>query len=147
MKSAMPYHGLTSAELTHTLRPILAEHRVPSVELWRNTIVDLWDRATHREERYAAIALLRHRHYRAWARDPDPDLIGLLHHMIVTGAWWDYVDEIASYPVGDLLRAEPDAMLPVLRGWSRQDDLWMRRASSVHPFTIDIIPRQRGHRP
>ena len=40
---------------------------------------ELWDGATHREERYAATALARHRAARAW-QDPRVSTS--------TGTWW-----------------------------------------------------------
>jgi 3-methyladenine DNA glycosylase AlkD len=49
--------------------------------------------------------------------------------LIVTGAWWDYVDLIAGQRVGALLQRFPRNMKPLLRAWSRSDDLWKRRTS------------------
>ena len=31
----------------------------------------------------------------------------MLEEMIVTGAWWDYVDALASHPLGDVLVSDP----------------------------------------
>ena len=131
MKSAMPYRGLTSGELKAALRPVLAEQRLTDRQRWLDTVRTLWDEATFREERYAAIGILRHRHHRTWARDPDPALIALLRHMITTGAWWDLVDDLASHCVGDLLRARPDVMTPALREWASDPDLWLRRTAII----------------
>ena len=72
MKSTLPFHGLTSPQLRAVVRPILADpaYRLRSRPEWAATIRTLWDGATHREQWYAALALARHRLYRAW-RDPD----------------------------------------------------------------------------
>lgn len=131
MKSALPFAGLTSAQLKAALRPVLTEHRLEDPDQWRATARTLWDEATVREERYATLALLRHRFYRAWARTPDPEQIDLLRHLIVTGAWWDLVDETASHLVGDLLRANPDDVRPLLLTWAHEEDLWLRRTSII----------------
>ena len=69
MKSSMPYHGVTAPRLKRALRPILAAYRPSDREEWEATVRELWDGATHREERYAATALARHRAARAW-QDP-----------------------------------------------------------------------------
>ena len=61
MKSDLPYRGLSSPQLKAVLRPLLAEHRFTEREDWEAAVRELWDGATHREEWYAAIALLRHR--------------------------------------------------------------------------------------
>jgi 3-methyladenine DNA glycosylase AlkD len=91
------------------------------------TIRDLYDGATHREERYAALALAAHRYYRAFATAP-PSLT-LYEHLIKTGAWWDLVDEV-SHRVGDVLRAHHD-VASVIRTWSTADDLWVRRSAII----------------
>ncbi len=50
--------------------------------------------------------------------------------MIVTGAWWDYVDAIATHQLADVLRNEPRRMKPLLRRWATaEDSIWKRRAS------------------
>jgi 3-methyladenine DNA glycosylase AlkD len=53
-----------------------------------------------------------------------------LEEMITTGAWWDYVDELAGV-VGALLRAHPKEMRPLMRRWSTDPDMWKRRASII----------------
>src|SRR5665811_1082999 len=61
MKSEMPYYGVSPPELTALLRPLLAEFKPASRGVWEETVRALWDGATHREERYAAIAFAQHR--------------------------------------------------------------------------------------
>ena len=100
MKSAMPYYGITAPRLKQTLRPILATYAPADRATWDETVRELWDGATHREERYAATALARHRAARAWQ---DPAALDLYRHLVVTGAWWDHVDEIAAHLVGGVL--------------------------------------------
>lgn len=128
MKSAMPYHGLTAAELKALLRPILVEHRFEERAEWETTARLLWDVATHREERYAAVALLRHRHYYPWV---DADLVPLLEHLVRTGAWWDYVDEIASHLVGQVLLEDRPTLTPLMIDWAEDDHLWVRRTAML----------------
>jgi 3-methyladenine DNA glycosylase AlkD len=128
MKSALPYRGLASAELKATLRPLLADpaYRFTSRAGWEGTVRMLWDEAAYREERYAATALAGHRAYRAWQ---DPETLRLYRHLIVTGAWWDHVDDLASHHVGDILAAHRVPTTRVLREWMVADDLWLRRTA------------------
>lgn len=128
MKSAMPYRGLTTPELRATMRTLLAdeENRLSSAGEWEATIRTLWDEAGYREERYAALVVARHasaRSYRAAGALP------LYRHVIETGAWWDLVDETATHLVRDELLASPAATAPVMRAWSTDPDLWIRRAA------------------
>ncbi|MEW1952233.1 DNA alkylation repair protein [Terrabacter sp. NPDC080008] len=128
MKSAMPYFGLTSPQLTAVLRPLLRDPALAmgSRAQWEATIRELWDGATHREEWYAAIALARHRAYRTWV---DSDAMPLWERLIRTGAWWDVVDDIATHLVRDTLLTHPDTERLRLREWAAADSLWVRRAA------------------
>lgn len=128
MKSEMPFRGIGSRELTALLRPILADpaYRISHRGEWDAAVLDLWDAATHREERYAAIALTGHRAYRAWQ---DPDAVPLYEHLVRTGAWWDLVDPVASNRIGPILLAHREALTPLVRAWATDDDLWVRRTA------------------
>jgi 3-methyladenine DNA glycosylase AlkD len=128
MKSAMPYLGLTAPTLRRALSPVLADaaYRIAQREEWEATVRRLWDEATHREHWYAALALLGHRHYRAWR---DPRLLPLLEALVRDGAWWDVVDSIATHEVRDVRLGWPAEVAPVLRRWSGDESLWVRRAA------------------
>jgi 3-methyladenine DNA glycosylase AlkD len=135
MKSAMPYRGLTAPELKALLRPILADpaYLVPARDDWERAVRELWDGATHREERYAATALTGHRAYRPWQ---DPETVPRYRHLILTGAWWDHVDEVAAHRVGPILLSHTDVMTPVMRSWAIDDDLWLRRTAILSQLTF-----------
>jgi 3-methyladenine DNA glycosylase AlkD len=53
----------------------------------------------------------------------------MYEEMIVTGAWWDYVDAIAAQRVGPILRAHPASLQRRMLAWSRSRDLWKRRTA------------------
>ncbi|MGL5824310.1 MAG: DNA alkylation repair protein [Nocardioides sp.] len=126
MKSEMPYRGLTSPELTALLKPRLVEFRPTSRADWAHAIRVLWDEAGYREDRYAAIAVARLRHAGQWR---DLDALPLFRHLVTTGAWWDYVDEIAAHLVGDVLRRHREPVTPVMREWAGDANLWVRRTA------------------
>lgn len=128
MKSVLPFHGATSAQVRSVVRSAVAAHPLPSRADWFMVILTLWDQADHREQRYAALGVLRHSRYRAWARTVDDALLTMLRHMVVTGAWWDLVDETA-HVVGEALAADPTTMKPLLRQWATETDLWLRRVA------------------
>ncbi len=88
----------------------------------------LWEGAEFREERYAAIALTG---YRAYASYQDMSTLPLYEHMIVTGAWWDYVDDLAIRRIGPILGSDPAVVAAMLRAWSIDDDMWRRRTSII----------------
>ncbi|HET7724362.1 MAG TPA: DNA alkylation repair protein, partial [Propionibacteriaceae bacterium] len=126
LKSDMPHYGVTSPELKAVLRPFLAEFAPVDRAAWTQIVSTVWDGATHREERYAAIAFAQHKAAKGWQ---DPETLGLYRHLIVTGAWWDLVDVVAGDLVGQVLRAHRPETTPVMRSWAVDDDLWVRRAA------------------
>jgi 3-methyladenine DNA glycosylase AlkD len=126
MKSAMPYHGISAPQLRQTLRAVYAQYPLPSFEAWQVAVLDLWRNARYREERYAAIGLAGHRPYRDYR---GLDALPLYEEMISSGAWWDYVDSLATRDLGELLRKHPKEMGRILRQWARSDDLWKRRSA------------------
>lgn len=126
MKSEMPFRGVTSPQLTALLRPLLSEFGPTSRAEWEQAVLALWDGASHREERYAALAVARMRRATVWC---DPEALGLFRHLVVTGAWWDFVDVIAAHLVGQALREHRPVVDPVMREWAVDDDLWVRRTA------------------
>ena len=128
MKSELPYRGYAAPELKALLRPLLASYEPVDRTAWERTVRALWDGATHREERYAAIAVARHRRARAWLA---PESVPLFRHLVVTGAWWDLVDETAQHLVRPALVAHRAELTPVLRAWATDEDLWVRRTAVI----------------
>ena len=127
MKSAMPYYGVPSPVQAQVFRAIHAAHPLPTVEAWHDTLLALWREATHREERYAALDFAGRRSY---AKYITRDALPMLEEFIVTGAWWDYVDETAHL-VGEVLRGDREWMTREMRAWSRDPVLWKRRISII----------------
>ena len=129
MKSSMPYRGARAADMRAVGRSVLAEHPLGDWETWRDTILALWREAAFREERYVALELAMRTRYRSYQLGLDS--LPLYEELIVTGAWWDLVDGVASHLLGGLLRAHPDAMRAVILAWSRSDDMWKRRSAII----------------
>jgi 3-methyladenine DNA glycosylase AlkD len=126
MKSAMPFRGVSSPVLRRLCREVFTAHPLATASQWRAVVLALWRKAAFREERYAAVMLTEARAYREFLTYAS---VPMFEEMIVTGAWWDVVDAIASHSLGAILRAEPRRMKPLMRRWSKDADLWKRRAS------------------
>jgi 3-methyladenine DNA glycosylase AlkD len=128
MKSTMPFRGVQTPARTRLIRDIFAVWTPPDRATWEATVRTLWDGATFREERYAAIDLCAHRSARRWH---DAATVALYEHLIVTGAWWDHVDAVAIQFVGPILRADHVGVVPTIRRWAIDDDRWLRRSALI----------------
>ncbi|MEU4228361.1 DNA alkylation repair protein [Nonomuraea sp. NPDC026600] len=126
MKSDMPFLGVQAVRRRAALRRVFAEHRIGTAPEWRRAVLDLWRAAEYREERYAAIELTGYHLYREFQ---TLYTLPMYEEMIVSGAWWDLVDELATHRIGGLLTAFPDSMRPLMLDWARDGDLWKRRTA------------------
>ena len=129
MKSAMPYHGVTSPVMKAVLRPVYAhaERVIADRGTWLAVVRTLWDEATHREQRYAAIGIAKLRCAAPWR---DAASLDLFRWMVMTGAWWDYVDDIAAHLVGPVVAASGQAA--TMRAWAVDEHMWVRRTAILH---------------
>jgi len=128
MKSEMPYYGLGLPDLRVAARAVFDAHPLSGERAWRRAVLGLWRGATRREERYAAIALTGHRLYRDYQ---TPLALPMYEEIVVSGAWWDYVDEVAVHRLGPILASHPAHLGRELLAWAGGDDLWKRRSAII----------------
>ncbi len=128
MKSAMPYRGVRLPEVRRLTAAALREDPIDSQPALVATVTSLWNDAAYREERYAALAVLQDRAHRQLR---DVHLLPLYDHLVITGRWWDVVDDLGTHALRELLTAHPAQVAPDIRRWARDNDLWRRRAALV----------------
>ena len=133
MKSAMPFHGLDTETLRSVCKTVFALHPVTSAPRWRKDVLAIWRGARFREERYVAIELAGDRRARTFQTMAS---LPMYEEMIVTGAWWDTVDTLASKRLGEILRSEPAPMRKAMRAWSRGENMWKRRSAILCQITF-----------
>jgi 3-methyladenine DNA glycosylase AlkD len=126
MKSATPYYGLPMPLVRKTCKAIFRGVEFADAGAWNDEVLALWRGAAYREERYAAIELTG---IRRAAQFQVPAAMPMYEEMIVSGAWWDYVDTIASRRIGPIVTQFPGVMKRLMRQWSGCDNLWKRRTS------------------
>ena len=126
MKSAMPYLGVSAVPLRAVCKAVFADLRYADQAEWRRDVLDIWRGARFREERHAAIELTGIRAARPFQ---TVDSLGLYEEMIVTGAWWDYVDAVATQRFWPILQHDPAAMKRRMLVWASDDDMWKRRSA------------------
>ena len=128
MKSTMPYHGVPTPAQRRIFMARMSRLHFADAASWQAQVLFLWHNAKFREERYAALYLAGHK---AAVAFQTPAAMSTYEEMIVSGAWWDYVDDIASHRVGPILRAYPAPMRRKLLAWSKSDHLWKRRTAII----------------
>ncbi len=109
MKSAMPFLGVRVPDARRIARA--AAKGESDAATLRAAALELWDDAGHREERYAALALLGLGPFRG-----DPSIVPVVEHLVRTGRWWDYTDELA-HRLADLHDDRPAETAVLVRRW------------------------------
>jgi 3-methyladenine DNA glycosylase AlkD len=126
MKSSLPCWGIPAPLRRRLQAAAVRAHPLSDTAALAEAMGRLWREAQHREERYAALELAR---VGPHAKLLDLSLLPMYEEMIRDGAWWDYCDDISGNAIARLFEQYPRALRPVLRRWSRGDNLWLRRAA------------------
>ena len=83
MKSELPFHGVRVPEVRRIASAAAKAHPFGDRAEWEDGVLDIWRRATHREQQYAATEIAHHPSYRKWL---DGGALLMIEEMIVTGA-------------------------------------------------------------
>ena len=133
LKTEMPCRGVTVPLQRELVARAAADFPLESFEDWRDTVRELRRGAEYREELGCAGFLAGERRYRAFQ---TLEALPLYEELIVRGAWWDLVDDIATHRLGPLLLAYPEPMRKTMLAWSRDRSLWKRRSSIICQMTL-----------
>ena len=123
MKTDMPFYGIKKPQRVPVHREVRKRLRPETDDEYDHVVRSFW-RLPHREEKYLAIAFAGD--YRSFNTSRH---LGLYRHLVVDGAWWDFVDPVAGKCVGRALLDERPVVAPVMEEWVESDDMWLRRSA------------------
>jgi 3-methyladenine DNA glycosylase AlkD len=125
MRTEMPFYGVQKAGREPIIRELVRGYPPDDRDEYEAIVLALWG-LPHREEKYLALAVARgHRRFIM------AESLPLYRMLIVDGAWWDLVDEVATHIVRDLLLVHPGPTWPVVDTWVDDEDMWLRRAAII----------------
>ena len=124
MKTDMPFYGVQKAGRTPIVRHVTREFAPADRNEYESIVLALWS-LPHREEKYVAQAYARNKDYLT------PESFPLLRRMIVEGAWWDLVDEVATHMIREVIRDYPAQAWPVVDPWIGDENMWLRRTAII----------------
>lgn len=127
LKSSMPCLGVQVPLARKVAKALFAEP-FDSLDALSKHVLRLWNGAQFREERFVALNILRLEVHRPWV---TAKAAPLLETLILTGAWWDLVDELAAHVVADALDTDRAGMTKLVRRWAASDELWLQRTALV----------------
>jgi 3-methyladenine DNA glycosylase AlkD len=125
MKTDQPFYGVQKPGRSAIFNEMIDRFAPGDRDDYRTAVLALWGQP-HREEQYFAIGFAK-----AFPRYITLSSVPLYRRLIVEGAWWDFVDDIATSLVGSVLRNQRDPMTPKIRAWIDDRDLWLRRTAII----------------
>jgi 3-methyladenine DNA glycosylase AlkD len=125
MKTDMPFYGVQKPAREPIARRLVVDFPPIDRAEYEGLVLGLWD-LPHREEKYLALEIARrHRGY------VDATSLPLYRRLIVEGAWWDFVDEVATHLIRDLVLRQPEHTWPEVDTWIDSPDMWLRRSAII----------------
>ncbi len=121
LRTDQPMFGCGMPRVREAVRLLAGPYPVRDHATYADDVLALWS-GRERELQYLAIKWARR-----WRAQIVPASLPTYERMVVEGAWWDLVDDVASNLVGGVLLHHRREVTPLLRSWIDDDDLWRRR--------------------
>ena len=121
MKNLFPYLGIKTPLRKELFRDFIKEYGLPEISELKQIILELWEQP-EREFQYTAIGILR-KFTNKW----DRDFIDFFEQLIISKSWWDSVDGIASWLVGEHFKRFPEMRDEYIDKWMKSENMWLQR--------------------
>lgn len=130
MKFHFPFLGIKTKERRLILQHLWKKHQP---EIKANFRIIAWELMTkkEREFQYCGVDILIKEIKNKYILE-DAQLI---EKFIITNSWWDSVDFLAKYVLGNYLRQFPEETLTVIERFSNANNLWLNRSAIL--FQLD----------
>ena len=128
MKNLFPYLGIKTPKRKELFKDFIKEHCLPDSSELKQIVLDLWD-LPEREFQYVAIGLLR-----KFSKKWDEDFTELFEKLIITKSWWDSVDGLASWIVGEHFKRFPNIRDKYIDRWMKSGNIWLQRTCLLFQF-------------
>ena len=121
MKNLFAYLGIKTLERREITKKFFKKNGLPEISDLEEIIRDLWE-LPEREFQYLAIGLMV-----KFKDKVDKEFIELYEYLITTKSWWDSVDGIASWCVGEYFKRFPKLTKPYTEKWMKSNNMWLQR--------------------
>jgi 3-methyladenine DNA glycosylase AlkD len=125
LKNKFEFYGVKAPLLREIAKPFLKKHTLPQVGDVPEIVSQLWNHP-RRELQYFAIELLK-----KYMKVEPKDWIELYEKLMVEKSWWDTVDAIAAWFVGNHFQRFPDQINPYTAQWMASGNIWLQRSCLI----------------
>ncbi|MCG2612318.1 DNA alkylation repair protein [Flavobacterium sp. SM15] len=130
MKNNFPFLGIKTTPRRTLFKEIWNLHKEEIKQNTRAIALELYNKK-EREFHYCAIEILM----KELKKKNQKEDSKLIEKLIVTHSWWDSVDTIAKYLLGNYLAQFPNEIHNVINRFSNSDNIWLNRSSIL--FQLD----------
>jgi 3-methyladenine DNA glycosylase AlkD len=124
MKNNFPFLGIKTDERRRIFKEIWAANQKEVTENTREITWELYSKP-ERELQYCAIEILVKNGKNKYKKED----IQLIEKLIITNSWWDSVDVIAKFILGDYLMQFPTETDSVIARFSNSENMWLNRSA------------------
>lgn len=124
MKNHFRFYGIKTDERRAVLKEVWNQYQEEVKQNSRAIALELFA-CKEREMHYCAIEIL----IKNLKKNYQIDDIQLIKKLLITNAWWDTVDTISKYILGEYLIVFPQETTKVVQEFSDADNIWLNRST------------------
>lgn len=124
MKDNFPFFGIKTEERRQIFKSIWGKNQKEVSDNPRE-IVSILYLKKERELHYCAIEILMKKLKNNYVKED----VQLIEKLIITNSWWDSIDVIAKFILGDYLQQFPLETDAVINRFSNSENMWLNRSA------------------
>jgi 3-methyladenine DNA glycosylase AlkD len=124
MRNHFSFFGIKTEDRRQIFKTIWKENQQEVAEKPRGIALELFNKK-ERELHYCAIEIL----IKELKGNYTKDDIQLIEKLIIINSWWDSVDTISKYILGEYLLEHPLETEKVIEGFSNSNNMWLNRSA------------------
>jgi len=121
LRDQFEFFGIKGPTLKKLTKPFMQKSTLPEPQDIPEIVMDLWS-IPQRESQHFAIELLK-----KYQKLESKEWIELYEHMIVEKSWWDTVDAVAAWHVGNHFKHYPAQIEALTSKWMSSGNMWLQR--------------------
>jgi len=125
MKNRFIYFGIKSPMRKEISKPYLAKANLPNINEIPQIVRKFWTQS-QRELQYFALDLLQR-----YSKETPIEWIELYEELICQKSWWDTVDGLAAWQVGDYFKKFPGQLSNFTQKWMDSENIWLERTCLI----------------
>ena len=126
MRNHFSFFGIKTEDRRQIFKAICKENQLEISENARAIALELFEK-NEREYHYCSIEIIKKQLKGNYKKED----IHLIEKLIITNSWWDSVDTIAKYILGEYLLEFPLETKKVIEHFSNSENMWLNRSAII----------------